>query len=94
MDSKLIIYDDYIYEAGSHAKKCASNLENVLTNYISTLQDIRDNSIMSGDIADTLSAYISCASKLKGKLKDIGVYTNSNCENFVSEVDEADNFLF
>ena len=94
MDSKLVIDDDYIYDAAAHAKKCAVNLNNVLTSYIKILNQIRSDAIMSGDVAEALSAYISTASKLSGTLKEIGTSINSNGQKFVSAVDDADDYLF
>jgi phosphopentomutase len=99
MDEFYLVFDDsYTGKCWSHFGRTSNNpyygVEKKLDAYIAKLQEIRDNAITQGQIADALDAFIAQAKKLEGisceitsDIRDLIDY----CEN---EIDTQDKYLF
>ena len=90
----LIIDDDFCKSMGGYFASQGEHMENVITEYISILQEIRNTAITSGDVADALTAYITYVSKLKRQMRNISSTVNAHINNFLMRVDSADEYLF
>jgi len=102
MDANLIINDEYVSSVArmrnSEGLKLDMNHGNskdcILYAYISILESIKNEAIISGEIANALEQYISCAKLLQGRLKEISEDLEDLCEYFIEEIDSADKYIF
>lgn len=90
----LIIDDDFCKSMGAYFVKKGTEMDQMIADYISILQDVKNKGIVSGDVAVALSSYISYASKLKMQIGNISSDVNSKINSFLSHVDDEDQYLF
>ena len=90
----LIIDDDFCKEMGTYFVKKGEELDQMVSNYISILKNVRNKGIVSGDVATALSSYISYASRLKKQIGRISSDVNKQINSFLDQVDNADQYLF
>lgn len=90
----LIIDDDFCKAMGTYFVKKGEELDQRVSDYISTLQDVRNKGIVSGDVATALSSYISYASRLKNQIGSISSDVNKQINSFLAQVDGVDQYLF
>lgn len=57
--NELIIDDDYCRAMGSYFTKQGEELDQLIVDYISILQDVKNKGITSGDVSNALSSYIN-----------------------------------
>lgn len=74
--------------------KKGEELDQMISDYIAALQDVRKKGIISGDVAIELSSYISYASRLKKQIGTISSDVNKQINAFLTRVDDADQYLF
>lgn len=92
--NELIIDDDYCRAMGDFFVKQGAELDQMISDYISILQDLKNKGIVSGDVSKALNSYINYVKKLN---KQIGVVSTSNktqINNFLTKVDQEDKYLF
>lgn len=92
--NELIIDDDYCRAMGNYFVSQGQQIDQIVSEYVSILQDLRNNAIVSGDVANALSAYIGFASKLNKLVGNISVNAKKNVNGFLAKVDAADQYLF
>lgn len=92
--NELIIDDDYCKAMGSYFEKQGQEIDQLVVDYISILQDVKNKGIISGDVADALNSYISYVTKLNKKVGNISTSTKKQIDNFLSRVDAEDKYLF
>ena len=91
---ELIIDDDYVKSMGRFYSTMGSNIDQMIDDYISKLQEIKASAIMEGDIAEALNTYITSAQALKEKAGNMGSEMRDLVNNFIADIDDADQFLF
>lgn len=79
---------------GSYFTKQGEELDQLIVDYISILQDVKNKGITSGDVSNALSSYINYVKKLNKKIGSISTSTKTQIENFLSRVDAEDQYLF
>lgn len=92
--NELIIDDDYCRAMGTYVAKQGQQLDQMISDYVTILQDVRQKAIVSGDVATALSAYISYAEKLKKQIGNISTNASNQITTFLTKVDAADQYLF
>lgn len=92
--NELIIDDDYCKSMGTYFTKQGQQLDQMISDYVTILQDVRNKAILSGDVATALSAYITYAEKLKQKIGNVSTNAGNQITTFLSKVDAADQYLF
>lgn len=90
----LIIDDDFCKAMGTYFVKKGEEMDQMVSDYISALQDVRNKGIVSGDVATALSFYISYASRLKKQIGTISSDVSKQIDSFLARVDDADQYLF
>ena len=90
----LIIDDDFCKAMGTYFVNKGEELDQMISDYVTTLQDVRNKGIVSGDVATALSSYISYASRLKKQIGIISSDVNKQINAFLDRVDDADQYLF
>lgn len=93
--TELIIDDEYIHSMGSYFEKIGNSvIDKMIDGYISKLQEIKKSAIKEGEIADSLEAYIEAAQVLKDRAGKMGWELNKLTGYFITEIDDADQYLF
>lgn len=92
--NELIIDDDYCRSMGAYFTKQGQQLDQMISEYVAILQDVRSNAIVSGDVATALSAYISYAERLNKQIGNISTNASNQITAFLKKVDTADQYLF
>lgn len=91
---ELIIDDEFCNKMGAYLINQGDLLDQVTASYVSILQDVRENGIVGGETAESLSKFIDYATEFKEKMKPISNRTKSKITAFLSNVDAADSYLF
>ena len=92
--SELIIDDDFCKAIGAYFIKQGQQLDQRISEYITILQDVRNKVLISGEVADALTSYITYVQKLNKQMGDISTNVDSQIKKFLSRVDSADQYLF
>ena len=92
--AELIIEDQHVKDIGSYMKSFSLRLESALDDYLSIMNEIASEAVNSGEISDTLEAFIQYASKLNNSIAEIGSEINTSACAFIEEVDEKDQYLY
>lgn len=92
--NELIIDDDYCKAMGSYFEKKGEELDQLVVDYISILQDVKNKGITSGDVSNALNSYINYVKKLNKKIGNLSTSTRIQIDNFLAQVDEEDRYLF
>ena len=90
----LVVDDECCKQMGNYFMKKGEELDQMISDYIAALQDVRNKGIISGDVAIELSSYISYASRLKKQIGTISSDVNKQINAFLTRVDDADQYLF
>lgn len=91
---ELIIDDDYCQAMGKYFEKRGKQMDEIISDYIAILQDVKNGAITQGDVSKSLNAYISYVQQLKQKIGNISTSTKTGINNFLVRVDTEDQYLF
>ena len=91
---QLIVDDEYCKERGRFLKNKGEKLDQIVTEYVKILQEIRGFAIMEGETANILSQYIDCCHRLESQITVLSNAVDGTITCFLSAVDEADDYLF
>lgn len=92
--NELIVDDDYCKAMGAYFEKQGKEIDKLISDYISIIEEVRNKGITSGNVSNALNSYIIYVKKLN---KQIGNLSNSNktqIDKFLAHVDELDRYLF
>lgn len=92
--NELIVDDDYCKAMGAYFEKQGEELDQLVVDYISILQDVKNKGIISGDVSNTLKLYIDYVKKLNKKFGIISDSTKTQIDKFLLCVDAEDKYLF
>ena len=92
--NELIVDDEYCRAMGNYFVKKGSQINSIIIEYVSLLEDIKSNAIVKGDVSDALGVYIEYARKLENQVDKIGETVQREIDDFLVRVDEADQYLF
>lgn len=88
------IEDDYYKNMGKLYVEWYKDLQAGVDKYIKILECILEDAIMEGDTAKALEAFLNYAKTLSGIIEPLGAECEGLCVNYISEVDEADSYLY
>lgn len=94
LDPNLVIDDDYVHKVGNGCKTRGVKLEEIIDSYIVILNEIKNEALIEGDISDALGAYIECVTLLNDQLRTLSENVKEICLGFITDVNEADSYLF
>lgn len=93
-NNELKIDDEYCRAMGRYFSDQGVQIDHHIALYIEVLEKVQRSAITSGSTYEALSAYLEQAKKLRGQIEPISVLAKKYAENFVTEIDEADQYLF
>lgn len=92
--NELIIDDVYCRSMGTYFETQGHQIDHIISQYVSILQEVKSKAIVSGEVADALSAFISYASKLNKQIGNISTTAMKQVNAFLSNIDSADQYLY
>ncbi len=90
----LIVSDEYVLSSADNSKNNLELLNAIVSEYIESVEMIKNTVFQHGETAEALQAFINYATLLKNNLYGIGTNTKNLFTNFNLEIDNADQFLF
>lgn len=93
-NKELVVDDDYCKTMGKYFVSRGAHLEVVISEYIQILESIKQDAIISGDVASALKVYIEYSKKMQNKIRNISNSAKKQTDAFISKIDEADQYLF
>lgn len=93
-NTELKIDDDYINSQAEQIEKWACDLQGGIDKYTAILNNILAAAIMEGATAEALESFVDYVENLKDIVNDMGEEAKGMCLAFLSEVDEADSYLY
>lgn len=94
VNKELIVDDDYCKTIGKYFVSRGAHLEVVISEYIQILESIKQDAIISGDVANALQVYIEYSKKMQNKIRNISNSAKNQTDALISKIDEADQYLF
>ena len=93
-NNELIIDDDYCTKMGTYFEQQGEAMDELIVEYIAILKDVKGKGIVSGDVANTLTLYISYVEKLNKQIGKVSKSTKTQISKFLARVDLEDQYLF
>lgn len=88
------IDDEYFNAMGIFYSKEYGELQDGVDKYIKIMESIIEDAIIEGKTAKALESFVNYAKVLSGIIKPLGEECKGLCINYLSEIDEADSFLY
>lgn len=92
--NELIIDDDFCRAMATYFEKQGESMDKLIAEYITILKDVKSDGIVSGDVADALSTFISYAEKLDKQIGKVSTSLKTQIDRFLERVDSEDQYLF
>ncbi len=90
----IVVTDEEITSVSQSIKKFGNEADDIFARYLSCMKRLAEKGFVQGETSDTIKSFVSSISALKG---DIGVITGcvkQEGENYISDLDRADDFLY
>lgn len=94
LNTELKIDDDYVKYQAELIAEWTCDLQQGIDKYIGILKHILEDAIIEGTTAEALNSFIEYVDNLKDIVKNMGNEANGMCLAFLSEIDEADSYLY
>lgn len=91
---ELIIDDDYCRSMGTYFVQQGKQMDELTREYISILNEVKEKAIISGEVSDALSVYISYVEKLNDQIGKLSDSIKMQINQFLARVDSEDQYLF
>lgn len=92
--SNIKIADDELSELASSYAAIGENLNNYIEEYVNALENICKNSIQGGLVYENLSQFTDEAGLLKIVVQELTNDAKSKINNFVSQIDDDDSYIY
>lgn len=92
--TEIKIDDDYVTEMGKYIQTQFDDLDEAYQLYIDIMIGIKSQGIMKGKTADAIEAFIEYAKVIEGKVCELGENAKKLCDNYITDVDLIDQYLF
>ncbi len=92
--NELIIDDEYCRSMGAYFESQGEQLDTFIVDYVEILEEVKAKAIMSGEVSNALSTYISYVNQLKSQIGLVSRDAKREIEGFLTRVDIEDQFLF
>lgn len=93
-DNDVIVFDEEYFFAASELRQYANALDDLISQYVSTVKVITERAISDEKISSRLVNIMEQAEALRPQLKETVEKAADMCTKFVAEIDSADKFLY
>ena len=90
----LVVYDNDNKAIANEYKKFGDRLEDYINNYSKVLKRVANEGIKSGKVHDNLLRFIDAVDDLKNEGKELTQLAKKSAEDFLKDMDTADNYLY
>lgn len=94
MDANLLIVDEYVAEVGNRCRRRGQELDDILTDYLHILQEIKEKALTEGRTSESLATFIQCVQLLRDQLTILSENADYTCERYIRDINKADSYLF
>ena len=94
VNTEIKIDDDYVNSQAEQIATWSSDLQTGIDKYTGILKNILEDAIIEGETAEALTSFVEYVENLKDIVRDMGEEAKGMCLAFLSEVDEADSYLY
>lgn len=94
LDYDIVVHDDACGEAGAEFKDISDKFTSYLNTYSSILERILSDEIPSGKVHNNLEKFLESVNGLKDQLGDIADTAQKCSNDFVTDMDKADGYLY
>lgn len=92
--NELIIDDDYCKAMGKYFVKQGEEMDALVSDYISIIQEVKNKAIINGDVSKVLAIYIDYVKKLNKQIGGISISMKIQIDSFLARIDLEDKYLF
>ena len=93
-DRELIIDDDYCRDMGTTFQWQGEKLDELLKEYITIMENVSNQALLSGNVADAMKVYVSYVKKMDQQIGNISDSLKEDIDKFLKEIDSEDQYLF
>lgn len=95
-DDNLVIDDSYFSSVKNYCSKAGNGtIGPMLDSYISLLKKVKEIGILSGNEADVIDTFIEYSEKISStNFNGIPNKFSSLCSDYITQIDEEDDYLF
>lgn len=90
----LVVCDDDCKAMGQNYKALADKFNTYLDTYTEILDRVINEGLVSGKVHNNFKKYSEAVTKLKGQINDLADKAQKCTEEFVTEMDEADSYIY
>ncbi|MDO5603207.1 MAG: hypothetical protein Q4G07_10625 [Oscillospiraceae bacterium] len=90
----LIVSDSEYNALNQHYQNFGALAEQQLDTYFSIMQKVCASAIPSGAVYQNLVSFVSEGQKLRGQISDITKTAAADCQNYITKIDEKDQYLY
>lgn len=94
MSRNVIIYDNELKTAASEIHNYCEDLADLINKYMASLQYVTEHAIQDGLIAGKLYGLAERVHQIQAPLEEVADQVKEMVNSYISEVDDADQFLF
>lgn len=88
------VVDDFHISAAAKLQQACDEIDSAISEYIRILNRVTAEAAKAGHTTERYEAYAGMISGLKGKFATIGSTLNAAALTFVSDIDDADSYLY
>lgn len=90
----LVVYDEDCEAMGGVYRSRAEVYNGYIDRYTSILRTILDNGVKEGVVHDNLESFLDRVSQLKDQTTELASDASDNLNNFISDMDTADSYVY
>lgn len=90
----VIVWDEEYQKNANIVSNTCDDLDKIVSVYLGLMEKISGDALISGDTAFAFQVYREYAEKLKGVLSALAEQHTRTNDNFLREIDIADDYLF
>lgn len=92
--SNLIIVDDEYVQAANEIVKYGNNLKTIIDEYVTIMEYINTVGIKDTEIKAAIDALLVVVGRISASIQDVTGDLYRNMDNFIGEIDIADDFIY
>lgn len=88
------VVDDAHISAASVLQQMCNEIDSAITEYVNILAQVTFEAAKEGNTTERYNQYAELISGLKGKFRTLGTTLSGASKTFVTEIDDADSYLY
>ena len=94
MSRNVIIYDNELKLAAVETQNYCYELSNLVNRYLTSLQYVTEHAIHDNLVTNELNGLMDKVRGVQAPLEEVAEQIKETVESFISEIDDADQFLY